>query len=136
MAQYERQHDANVAKVERELAGAQAEGGADVVALRARATLPQRMALFRELDALDRNGVALIASDLSWHAAFRRAPEFIGAMTTPSERYRHVLFLLARRAVNEALHPYEDRWLGHYLTSGEYETTAGLVADFGEAALR
>jgi transposase InsO family protein len=137
MAQYERQHDANVESVERELAGAQADtGGADVVALRARATLPQRMALFRELDALDRDGVVLSPTDMAWHAAFRRSPEFIGAMTTPSERYRHVQFLLAIQATNEALHPYEDRWLSHYAKGGEYETTAGLVADFGEAALR
>jgi transposase InsO family protein len=136
MAQYERRHDANVAKVERELAGAQADSAGDVVALRARATLPQRMALFRELDALDRNGVALAPSDMSWRDAFRRAPEFIGAMTTPSERYRHVQFLLAIQATHEALHPYEDRWLSHYAKGGEYETTAGLVADFGEAALR
>ena len=92
MAQYERQHDANVEQIERELAGAQADGGADVVALRARATPQQRMALFRELDALDRGGVVLSPSDMSWHAAFRRAPEFIGTMTTLSERYRHVQF--------------------------------------------
>jgi transposase InsO family protein len=136
VARYEQQRDANVAQVERELAGAQADKDGDVVALRARATPQQRMALFRELDALDRDGAVLSPSDMSWHAAFRRAPEFIGAMTTPSERYRHVQFLLSCRAVNEALFPYEDRWLGHYLSSGEYETTAGLVADFGEAALR
>ena len=136
MAAFEELHDANVAKVERELAGAQAASGADVVALRARATAPQRMALFRELDALDRTGGVLSSADMSWHASFRRDPEFIGAMTTPSERYRHVQFLLAIRATNEALFPYEDRWLDHYRAGGEYETTAGLVADFGEAALR
>ncbi len=136
MEQFEQRHDANVAKVERELAGAQATSAGDVVALRARATAPQRMALFRELDALDRDGVVLSDGDMSWHAAFRRAPEFIGAMTTPSERYRHVQFLVAVRATGEALHSYEDRWLGHYRVGGEYETTAGLVADFGEAALR
>jgi transposase InsO family protein len=136
MAQYEAQHDANVEQIERELAGAQADSGADVVALRARATPQQRMALFRELDALDRKGGVLSAGDMSWRDAFRRAPEFIGAMTTPSERYRHVQFLLAIQATNEALHPYEDRWLSHYAKGGEYVTTAGLVADFGEAVLR
>jgi transposase InsO family protein len=125
------------ADVERDIVGRAAERGGNVAGLRDRPTLAQKMARARDLDAQLRRGESVDAADKEWFEHFRRQREYIGGLTTPSERYRHARLMRELLGMNIGpLWPHEDRWFRDYAKTSEFEAYEKLYEDFGEAALR
>jgi transposase InsO family protein len=125
------------AEVERDMVGSAAEDAANVEALRARPTFAQKMARARDIDARQRRGEPVADAEKEWFAHFRRQPEYIGGLSTPSERYRHARFVRELQGMNVGpLWPAEERWYRDYATTSEFAAYEKLYDDFGEGALR
>ncbi|MGO4872783.1 MAG: DDE-type integrase/transposase/recombinase [Roseiarcus sp.] len=125
------------AEVERDIVGAAADPEGNVEGLRARPTPAQKMALVRDVDARLRRGEPVGEAEKEWFHHFRRQPEYLGGLDSPSERYRHARFVRELIGMNVGpLWPTEERWYRDYAKTSEFAAYEKLYEDFGEGALR